>query len=499
MLKNNFSRNLLGIEFRDNSLTATCLRKDFSGIKVVSSITVPFSYNDMNEDGLSELKRFATQNKVDAGSVSVSIPSDWSLVKFMDISAPDKDALGQMLRYEIERHIPFQMEDVYHSFRIAAKGDNSYRVVTVIVQRERIEQIKEFLDSLSLRAGLITLSSFAVLNAVGFSEYDTNILREISGFQKTSGIFGGRKDVAVVLFMEQDNWNMAVIKGGSCINFKQINLNSDKPDMLWNDISSEMTAALSELSIEKADRLVVSGRLNHECLRFIADKAGMPVKIVEKFAFYNHSALDTDKLPSAGVCLSISGVLPINVLPDKDMLVGKAGRLIAKLSLAAIVILSCGFVISWIDKERRSVDFVEKGIKKNEPEVRAVAALVSELSNMEKQKKFLKDVKTGGIGRLKILSELTAIIPVDAWVTNLAFKEIKDGKNGYSGEVTINGFAGSSAKLIGLLENSPLFENVEFISPVTKGMQGEGFKIKAMVIEPDKVVNAGKKETDKKQ
>ncbi|MBI5214063.1 MAG: PilN domain-containing protein, partial [Nitrospirae bacterium] len=476
MLKNNFFKNMLGIEFRDKSLAAVCLKKDFTGIRIISSLDIPSSYNAMGEDDISELRRFITQHKVDARSVSVSIPAEWSLVKFMDISAPDKDALGQMLRYELERHIPFQMEDVYHSFRIAGKTDNSYRAVTVIVQRERIEQIKEFLENLSLQAGLITLSSFAVLNAVGFSEYGANIVREISGFQKTSGIFGGRKDVAVVLFTEQDNWNMAVIKGGSCINFKQINLNSDKSDMLWNDISREMTAALSELSIEKADRLVISGHLSPECRRFVADKAGMPVKLVEKFAFYNHSALDMDKLPSAGACLSISGVVPINVLPDKDMRVGKAGRLIAKLSLAAIVIFFCGFAVSWIDKERRSADFVEKGIKKNEPEVRAVEALASELSNMEKQKKFLKDVKAGGIGRLKMLSELTAVIPADAWVTNLAFKEIKDGKNGYSGEVTINGFAGSSAKLIGLLENSPLFENVEFISPVTKGMQGEGFK-----------------------
>jgi hypothetical protein len=42
----------------------------------------------------------------------------------------------------------------------------------------------------------------------------------------------------------------------------------------------------------------------------------------------------------------------------------------------------------------------------------------------------------------------------------------------------------SSSALISILENSPYFEKVEFVGPVTKRLDKEGFKIKAVIVKP---------------
>lgn len=510
MLKNRFFKNALGIEFRKDSLVAVCLRKDLTGIKLVSSISIPSGYDPFNEDEMLELRRFIAQHRIDAKRVSVSIPLEWSLVKFMDIPSAGEDAVNQLLQYELERHIPFPLDDVYHSSHIVERGGDRCRIATVVVQRERIEQINEFLKNLSLHPTIITVSPFSILNSIGLSGYSTNILKEITGLQKPSKIFGSRKDVCIALFMENNNWDMAVIKGGSCIDLRRINFDSGMMENAWNNISDEMSAALSGLSISKADRMVISGQLAPEHLRFISDKAGMPVKIIKKFPVSLHNANNSDAdmlMPSVGACLAGYGLggMAINILPDKSRLMNKSGPFIAKLSAAAILLLSIWLAVSGINKENRSIGIIENEIKKNEPEVRAVEAISSELSSLEKQKIFFSDVRENSVSKLSILAELTGIIPTDAWVTYLTYKEIRNeapskekGANKvsaahYEGEVIISGFANSSARLISLLENSPLFENVEFISPVTKGMQGEGFKIKAMV------VKSNRKEADKKQ
>jgi general secretion pathway protein L len=63
------------------------------------------------------------------------------------------------------------------------------------------------------------------------------------------------------------------------------------------------------------------------------------------------------------------------------------------------------------------------------------------------------------------LKELTQVLPPSVWIWNLKCS----GR-----EVEISGFADSASELIPLLDKSPLFEKVEFSSPVTKERERRG-------------------------
>jgi hypothetical protein len=86
---------------------------------------------------------------------------------------------------------------------------------------------------------------------------------------------------------------------------------------------------------------------------------------------------------------------------------------------------------------------------------------------------------------MEVLSELTGLIPKDAWISNFHYKVSgSEDKDSLKGELIISGFARSSSILISTLEDSPFFEKVEFVGPIKKRRGMEEFKIKVVAVRP---------------
>ncbi|HEC97080.1 MAG TPA: hypothetical protein ENI58_02830 [Nitrospirae bacterium] len=485
-----FNRKAIGIEFRDDSVVAVCIKKGVAGIEMVSSVT--FAYTGMDTDGeaVSGLKRFITRYRIDEKSVSVSIPKSWGLVRFLDVPAPGDDALERLIQYEIGRHIPFQIEDVYYAFQVAGRKGNKYRVVLVVVHKEKLELIRKFLEKIPLQPDIINISPFCILNAIELSGYKTNIFTELSGFAVRPDVFGNKDTVCVSLFMGEHERELAVIKGGSLIYFENLVIDSDAPaENLCSDFFNKIDIILSRLSLNKADRVLLSGHGASGLSTYAARRPGLEVRVIDSLPGASVDTGNTDMyglFPSVGAALAGLGLgsIKVNILPDKRKNNKKTGALITKISLALILFLFAGLMISGIIREKRTLEAIEEDVRRNGPELSAVEKLRSELALMEKRRDFLLNVRDNNISKLEILAELTDIIPMDAWLKSLVFKELP-GKDDARGELVIAGFSGASSRLISLLENSDFFENVEFVGPVTKGTQGEGFKIRARIVNPD--------------
>jgi len=83
---------------------------------------------------------------------------------------------------------------------------------------------------------------------------------------------------------------------------------------------------------------------------------------------------------------------------------------------------------------------------------------------LENQIDYLNTICGGGVSILDVLKELSQKIPESAWVRGFEFSETG---------VKIQGEAGSASELIPLLEASPLFNGVAFLSTITKGRDGK--------------------------
>jgi general secretion pathway protein L len=157
MFKDKLFKAILGIDFRDDSLAVTCLKNTISGIKPSSAMTLPFN-NGRHEDAVLGMKKFISQHRINTKNLFVSVPERWAIIKFMDISSPGRDSLRGLINYEIERHIPFKIEDVFYDFHVLEKNGKSCRIVLVAVQKEKVERITGFLRKIPLQPQAISIS-----------------------------------------------------------------------------------------------------------------------------------------------------------------------------------------------------------------------------------------------------------------------------------------------------------------------------------------------------
>jgi general secretion pathway protein L len=88
---------------------------------------------------------------------------------------------------------------------------------------------------------------------------------------------------------------------------------------------------------------------------------------------------------------------------------------------------------------------------------------------LENRTRSLSDLRQGSAPVLDVLKELSVRIPQDAWLKQFDFSEKG---------IQIRGEAVSASNLIPLLEASPMFKNVAFLSAITKGQNGkENFRV----------------------
>ncbi len=470
-------RKAIGIEFSDDSLAITCLKKGIGTLKMTAAERFPFRSGDSNEETLVELKRFAEEYGVSGNRVSLCLPRKWGLLRFMDIQAPSSDILGRLVRYEIERHMPFSTDDVYYDFQIVGRRGQEYRIALVILERERVEQVVEFLKQVPFNPRRVTIAPFSAINAAEYAGFTMPLWKVLTGYGYRSDFWGKKDGAAACIVLNAREADIAIMEAGSCRLVSTLPLNEgDSPDEIWSAVSTEMERSLRSVSSRQIERIVLVGENAEALSDYAASGTVIPVETVAEFK-------GTSYLGSAGAALGLYGLgsTNVNLLPGGRKEPFRTGPLITKIAAAAIVLLVISLGLSVILKERAALQTIDASIKKNDPDVKAIEKSLAELDKLEKQKKFLQSSEVRNAGKLEMLTELSNILPVDAWATNLDYKEVKNQPQAI-GEIVLTGFSrASSSKLIPLLENSPYFKNVEFVGQVSKSTYGEGFRIKALV------------------
>jgi Tfp pilus assembly PilM family ATPase/Tfp pilus assembly protein PilN len=477
-------RTFLGIEFGDDSVVLSLLKNSVSGINLLSSET--FSLKE-GVDTVNEVSDFISRQGADISNVFVSIPDRWAVIKFTDIPSikgRNKNVISNMMKFEIERHIPYPIDSVAYDFLILQRKASSFSVVFVAVQNEKVEIVKDFLEKLALNPHTITISSFAVLSAIELSGVPVGGLQELIGITRRSNIFGNKDEIGASLFINGMNATLSIIREGLCIYLRTFELSADRAAQMLSE-------AGKKLSIERFDKLLVEGDISS--LKDIAvelkEKLAEEKVVVNEISEFRGDVQGKEMnglVASVGACFSGLGLGThrINILPHKrEYEIKKVAPLATKVFLFLVVAMLIGIFAVGAVKQKNYLEGLESALKENEPAVKALQQITSGIDQLKKQSTVLYDVKRNEIV-LEVLAELTAVLPSDSWVTNLHYKGfyIKGKKAG--GELIISGFASSSSILIPLLEDSVYLEKVEFVGPIKKKGLKEQFKIKAVVIMP---------------
>ncbi len=150
----------------------------------------------------------------------------------------------------------------------------------------------------------------------------------------------------------------------------------------------------------------------------------------------------------------------INLLPADDGVNG--GRRVGGLSLflaAVAAALVAVAVYLPLEAQQREMQAFSAALTKAKAEAGAAMDLRREIDRLVEESQFLVTRKQKSVKATEVLDELTSILPDGTWLRQF---KIKDR------ELRISGFSQAASNLIGLIEQSAMFENARFTSPVTQ-------------------------------
>jgi len=474
----------LCVDLQERSIGLSLVENTFSGPKIISSSSFPYHGP---ETDLTQIREFIT-NCGEIKSVFVAIPDKWVITRFIEVPvAKGKNTLEQMMRFEIERHIPFTLDEAVYDFQIVYKKEKLLGVVMIALHKHRYETMMRLFDHLHIRPDIIVPSSFTILNAL--DDTGQSYWHKIIGFTEKRPEFRRGRGINGIIYSHQGLTIIGVISDGHYIDIKFPSKDIDGSPANVEDIVNYIKQAIGTFEIEKVDRLfLVCGAPS---LSERQEEIGKLLNLeVKPFTITDHKDSLSDNyglhesLIYKGLILAGTGygLFHINLLPHKRVFRYDSKVPVSTIVLCVIIfLLLVGLFFSKYIKTRSYIKEIDARIEANKAEVEKIAKLKQTIDEFNKQVKTVNKMKADDIV-LDILVELAEKLPDNTWLSNFHYQNRSLGKEKGHGEIIIGGFSRSSSSLIPLLEESPYFEKVKFVGSIKKTGDKEGFKIRADVV-----------------
>jgi general secretion pathway protein L len=382
----------------------------------------------------------------------------------IELSLPQaaEDNLSQVLEYEIQRHIPFRLEDIYYDFLPMGKKGDKIGIFLLAVPKKSLDEILDTLSPFGIRPKGVEATTSALSNYLLFCAGALSGPALVLGGQNQAweivgldaGGNGWRKEPEILFShrLPQTEW----IQGPGRVIFHSC-LNAAAKPFSWGYIADLLLWSGVE-SIQAEDLLALGKE------KLAGDK-GMA-----------HSFF----VPAVGTALRglRESTFAFNFLPGAGE--ESRGRMISRLNTWLTVLLLLGLVFwggSYPVRDEIRLRQLQKEVQKLGPSVEALRKEEDELNKLRKEISFLSGLK-GRKGEIfLVLDELSRVVPNNAYLSNLRYRETT---------VELQGSSESASNLVPLLERSPVFKNVGFTAPSNRGRDNrETFSLKAELEHPE--------------
>ncbi len=100
------------------------------------------------------------------GRVVLGFPRDLVTIRYLTLPSSDIEELREMLLFDVERHVPFPMEDLVISFKVIERiSDHESRIMMVCVLRREIKPYMDMCNELNIEVETIDVDIFSACAA----------------------------------------------------------------------------------------------------------------------------------------------------------------------------------------------------------------------------------------------------------------------------------------------------------------------------------------------
>lgn len=343
----------------------------------------------------------------------------------IELPVKSRDDIAHALRFELEKHLPLEPDQYsfdFHTVQTIAEGT---RNLVLAVRKDKLKWIADCLGEAGLKFCGVRCTAAEAANEV------------LSAVNVTDGVLVHR-------------WE----SGYQIAGFKD-----SEPEFIKVAADSEEAARDIEGLTQTYGRTVYAAG-------DLAAAAGL-----DRFSPQNVAVNLPGRIALSGLKggrVDMDFVPPELAASKKDYYL----HTITALCAACVVIFFATTIFAYI-KDYRAMNWVRDRTAEIKTSTKELISMSREIETNIEKLDFLYEFRNSKNRKIDMLSELGELIPKDAWLISLSADE--------SGKIKIEGFAREAADIIGPIERSDMFENVEFSFPVTVSGGIERFSLKMQV------------------
>lgn len=431
----------IGIETGRNSWKLVHIKSSLFGLRVAGQKTFDCAPGKLPGD----LAPFISSKGLDKAPLALVVSRECSISKTFEIPALGQESLDGILRYELEKHLPVPIDDVYYGHQVLGRKGNLYSLMVCAAPKNQVNALRE-----ALAANGITPSMTYAWHA-GFLNY----LACSDKFKKeggTSVVISGSGQVAIDAYSGTSLVYSKLLRGAQ----------EGANEVLKRELG--MAIAFTGAGDEAGQKVFFSGKPGEQIT------ASLPETIKPSLSTLDIKGVEPSFEAAFGGALAAAGKGEIAAdlcRPGAEVKDSGYSSVIALCSVVLALVLAVAF--SYALRDTLTLRSLERSISA----LKAGSAAGGDNGAEE----HIKDLKTmtgaSSPGVLDYIKELTEILPDHTWITSLKYE---------NGVVQMEGLSGDASSLLIQLESSKFLEGFEFTSSVTRVSHGrERFNLKSKV------------------
>src|SRR5258708_5276019 len=172
------------------------------------------SQPDADPDQLTReaLEKFLSRNSIRGDQVTISIPGQSGLARFVKLPPVEEKKIGDIVRFEAKQQIPFNLEEVVWDYQKLNTGvvSEGFAMETEIglfaIKRETVNRYLQHFKDVGVEVHVVQMAPLSLCN---FVSYDL-LQKSASG---EGGEASGKKRCVVALDIGADNSNLVITDG----------------------------------------------------------------------------------------------------------------------------------------------------------------------------------------------------------------------------------------------------------------------------------------------
>lgn len=392
---------------------------------------------------------YCSQAKLTNPQVMLCIPKAWSVIQTTELPAAAKENLPDVVSYELDRITPFGPDDAYYDYRILKEAAGKLQIAITALRRETIDP---YIRALAEKGLTVT-------------QIDTN-LAAVSTYLH----YVWQEEDLIYLDIGHKCYEGGLLQAGVIVSGCADSFNGNSPnESLLADVAENIAPW-----IEQMERQNISPQLivhSHNGIQYapLERQLQIPLQVLTDDnliipGFKGETA--SDDIPHD----AIGGVLSSLWTKSKAMNLlhlGRVTKTLPPLALTIILItalLSLGMLTLFLPLylENQKVSAIDREISARKEAVKKIESLRKEYNSLQDEFNAIAGFRHGKQQSLRILKEMTVILPKSVWLTRVHLSDTN---------VAIEGYAASATDILPRIEASPYFSKAEFTSPTIRDVR----------------------------